>query len=174
VPIRDSVVITFDDGLVSQHERAVPALRKAGMPATFFVTTKQTILTNEQLRALDADELFAVESHGHVHVDHSLLDEELLPPVLADAYLSFQNILLRAPRYLAWPYGGKVTDTMIRAAKSVGFERTRSALAGECIAGRTEESIPSYVINQHSDLRALLSRRDRWPSSTPVKEGALE
>ena len=82
------VAITFDDAYRSAFDHAVPVLRALGLAATFFVATKWIggrnvwdrpsdlpldLMTPEQLVELD-ESGFAVESHGHAHIDYARAD----------------------------------------------------------------------------------------------------
>lgn len=78
----DSLILHFDDGYLDNWLYAAPLLRRANMPATFFVSLDFIAPGGElrrpggdhrgymnwaEIRAIDADPLFEVEAHG---VDH--------------------------------------------------------------------------------------------------------
>jgi hypothetical protein len=78
----DSLVLHFDDGYLDNWLYAVPLLKRANVPATFFVSLDFIAPGDElrglggdcrgymnwsEIRAIDADPLFEVEAHG---VDH--------------------------------------------------------------------------------------------------------
>jgi peptidoglycan/xylan/chitin deacetylase (PgdA/CDA1 family) len=78
----NSLILHFDDGYLDNWFHAVPLLRRANMPATFFVSLDFIAPGDElrrpggdhrgymnwaEIRAIDADPLFEVEAHG---VDH--------------------------------------------------------------------------------------------------------
>ncbi len=82
---RGRVAITFDDAYRTALVHAVPVLRELGLPATFFVPTRWIgerntwdrsdglpvdIMDSAELGAL-AEQGFAIESHGHAHIDYA-------------------------------------------------------------------------------------------------------
>lgn len=80
---RKPVVITFDDGDVSNHEVALPLLRERGMHAEFFITS-DFINQDGMLRAGQVRELAAagmgIGGHGQTH----RFLEDLPAPALRD------------------------------------------------------------------------------------------
>src|SRR5690606_21962509 len=75
------VVITFDDGDVSNLEIALPLLRERGMVATFFVTSgfvgQPGMLSPRQVAAL-AEAGMEIGAHGHSHAFLEDLDDAAL------------------------------------------------------------------------------------------------
>ena len=130
------VAITFDDGYCSALEHAVPVLRAHGFPATFFVPTKwigtanawdpgtdlmRELMSAEQLRDL-AREGFAIESHGHGHIDYARTSSDVVVADVRQSVERLTDLLGRPPRYLAYPYG--------RAAQAAAAEAQRLGLRG--------------------------------------------
>lgn len=113
---RKSVVITFDDGYVSQMELAVPLLEKYSLKATFFVplnylgktdewfTSSVEIMTSGQLHSLNP---MTVELAYHSYY-HKKYDELSEAEIEADTQLCFDSASEnRFPfvAVLAYPYG---------------------------------------------------------------------
>jgi peptidoglycan/xylan/chitin deacetylase (PgdA/CDA1 family) len=130
------VAITFDDGYRSVLEHAVPVLRELGIPATFFIPTQwigesntwdppgattREIMTAEELAEL-AFGGFAVESHGHAHIDYSRAEPRAVEDDLRTSVERLTELLGRPPRYLAYPYG--------RSSPAAVAEATRLGLRG--------------------------------------------
>ena len=128
------MAVTFDDGYKSVLAEAAPVLRKLGMPATVFVPTKWIGMHNTwddagpcELSIMDRQDLIAleeggiaVESHGHAHIDLSTASAEAIKDDLLTATARLEDILGRAPRYLAYPYG-RSSATARAVAESCGL-----------------------------------------------------
>ena len=70
LPLRGSVVITFDDGYRNNLTNALPVLRQHGFPATIFVVTDLIDKTDENgLERLSRQELQALEASGLVDIE---------------------------------------------------------------------------------------------------------
>jgi peptidoglycan/xylan/chitin deacetylase (PgdA/CDA1 family) len=174
--------ITFDDGLVSFAELAVPVLERLGLVAstTIFVPTKwvgqdngwreePTLLqrlapwgeTAEGLLGWEAiGELaargFTFESHGHGHVAMNKLSyEDALADLTTSRRLLGEHGI--TPRYFAWPYGWHSPDAK-RAVADAGFEAALSVKWG----GRDMlevRRIPIYGTDHAATRRLKLSGR---------------
>lgn len=90
------VIITTDDGYLSNYTIAYPILRKYNVPATYFITSAyvgvQTTMphfTWDEAREMEASGLIDIQSHTHAHV---LLDEVGQGEVLYQASMSFARI----------------------------------------------------------------------------------
>ena len=123
------VHLSFDDGCVSVHARALPLLRARGIPATVFVTEDEGAwvfhdgphaerrMTDDELRECDAAGI-TVESHG---VSHRGLVGMTASDALAELTGSRERLTLvtgRRVRYLSIPlnfYDGRALDLCRRA-----------------------------------------------------------
>jgi peptidoglycan/xylan/chitin deacetylase (PgdA/CDA1 family) len=78
LPARDTVIINFDDGLLSHYEFAFPELAARNMKATFFVPTARVdtpagvswtqLQEMAAYRDAEGHRLFSIESHAHEHI----------------------------------------------------------------------------------------------------------
>lgn len=196
----DAVIITFDDGLISQYEAALPILVQLGLRATFFVCPglmgtaeyffKQETIEDILCKMLPTGEWqFDVESHGYDHVDLKDLSEADRDVQLWAARRSWDEMFAvrrinaidrdvvfaeRRDPVLALPYGGTNTPAMQSAASAAGYKVVRTAIGGVIdfwdASTKNLLNVPSYLLHENSDLKALLDRRSSWPNSTPKRK----
>lgn len=129
------VAITFDDAYRSVLEHALPVLQQHRFPATVFVPTAwigdrnrwdaaqpgvdRDLMSEREL--LELRELgFAVESHGHRHIDMSRASEQEVREDIASSVSRLRELLGEAPRFLAYPYG-RSSAAARRIASETGF-----------------------------------------------------
>jgi peptidoglycan/xylan/chitin deacetylase (PgdA/CDA1 family) len=120
-PAPNRVALSFDDGLASVAERALPVLREAGAVATLFLTTAHVggqndwpgqpswaptlpMLSWKQVEALVAAG-WEVQSHSMRHLDLRTLADEALDAELRGARDEIERRIGRRPDQLAFPYG---------------------------------------------------------------------
>ena len=143
------VAITFDDAYRSALDHAVPVLRDMGLPATFFVPTKwigasnawdpqsgveRDLMSAEQLAGLARDG-FAVESHGHGHVDYAGADSQVVEDDVGTSVEQLTHLLGRPPRYLAYPYG-RASPAAAAAAARLGLRAAFTLERPQPVFGR--------------------------------------
>lgn len=126
------VVITFDDGDISNFDVALPALARRGMVAEFFITTDfighEGSLTDENVRALAAAGM-GIQSHGSTHrylADLSAADME------TELLYSKRRLeaLVGAPVCaLALP-GGRGGERERSAAQRAGYQYVLNSVPG--------------------------------------------
>jgi peptidoglycan/xylan/chitin deacetylase (PgdA/CDA1 family) len=135
-PNTHSVAITFDDGLESFAENAVPILRKLNVPATVFVVTnalgcrpawgesyydrEERVMSDEQLRSLP--ELISVGSHSLSHPDLLALSEETASLEITQSRKNLESLLRRQISTFSFPHG-KFSVSTVRQCMEAGYER---------------------------------------------------
>jgi peptidoglycan/xylan/chitin deacetylase (PgdA/CDA1 family) len=180
------VAITFDDAYTSVLEHAVPVLRAHGFPATFFVPTKwigtanewdpKTELARELMSADDLRDLaregFAIESHGHGHLDYARTKPDVVAADVRQSVERLTDLLDRPPRYLAYPYG--------RAAQAAAAEAERLGLRGAFALERPQPISGRFAIRRipifPADNGPVFTLKTTglyvgWRMSTPVRAG---
>jgi len=140
---KTSVLVTFDDGDVSNIETALPILQELGLGAVFFITRhfvgQRGMISASDLREL-ADSGMVIGSHG---ASHSFLNT--LTPLALDHELGTSRDFLeqqigRKVALLSLP-GGRGGQRECQAARAGGYRSilgsrpgdNRSTRAGECI-----------------------------------------
>jgi len=116
LPKGKNIIITFDDGYVSQNELALPLLKKHKLKATFFVpldflgktdswnTSSLEIMTAEQLKSLDT-KIVELGFHSFKHKKYTELSDA---EVEADTSRCLEFVSengLNFSSVLAYPYG---------------------------------------------------------------------
>ncbi len=115
------IVLTFDDGMHSVFDNALPVIRAHAIPAHLFLTTGAVAGDNRwpdqplhapRLKMLDWSQVealhkagVAIESHTHNHPDLRQLDDVKLAEECRKADTLIADRLGRRPRYFAYPYG---------------------------------------------------------------------
>jgi peptidoglycan/xylan/chitin deacetylase (PgdA/CDA1 family) len=131
-----SVVITFDDGIISSREYAYPILEKYGFKAENFIITSRISQESKPfnpdrldfLSYQDMEKMKDVFSFGsHTNALHSMNEEKKrgmitqLPydQVLAD-FKQSRQVLPSHSAYFAYPFG-HLNETSVQAVKDAGF-----------------------------------------------------
>ena len=123
-PDQRQVAISFDDGNFGQYRRAFPALVRAGMAATFFVTTswigRSKFVSWDDLREM-RDAGMAIESHTHTHPFLSELPEDALREELRRSRDLLFEHLGAPPTMLALPGGDAPRPAFRRLFHEEGY-----------------------------------------------------
>jgi peptidoglycan/xylan/chitin deacetylase (PgdA/CDA1 family) len=117
----EGVALTFDDGLASVHEAALPILRAFDAPAHLFLPTAYVGQDNAwpgqpatapRYRMMSWDQIadlhdggIRIESHTHRHPDLRALSTSQIAEEMETADQIITDRLGRRPRYFAYPYG---------------------------------------------------------------------
>jgi peptidoglycan/xylan/chitin deacetylase (PgdA/CDA1 family) len=179
-PDPSGFVITFDDGNLSDHDIALPALTKLGLRAHFFVLTGRIgqpgALDVEHIRAL-RDAGMTIGSHGIDHVAWPTLDDPALKRELHESRARLEDICGHQVTQAGIPFGRYDARVLkaLRAAdyatawssdggrfRQNAFLRPRTSLRGHM----SENMMTSLLSGQMPPLRRLrrtlgMTRR-RW------------
>ena len=131
-----SVAITFDDGLASFAENAVPVLQIFDLPATVFVVTEalgckpawgksyydaeECIMSAEQVCLLP--ETISVGSHTLTHPDLLAISEESAAREIAQSRQKLESLIGRPITSFSFPHGSFSAVT-VRQCAEAGYER---------------------------------------------------
>lgn len=157
---RRAVVITFDDGYRDNYLLAAPILKKAGISATFFVSTgymgterdflhdlrdeKEVIekalrfpkLTWMDLRAMQS-EGFEIGSHTINHTNLGKADKQSIEREITGSLAMLNKMLDDRPRAFSFPWGKPqdISEYAIDIVKRAGYYTAVSAYGGSNTRG---------------------------------------
>jgi peptidoglycan/xylan/chitin deacetylase (PgdA/CDA1 family) len=127
-----AVVISFDDGDVSNRTVALPLLKERELTAEFFVTAdfvdQPGMLSSTQTREL-ADAGMGVQSHGCTHRYLEDLDEASLVSELRDSKRRLETASGAAVDALALP-GGRGGERELHRARQLGYRHVLNSVPG--------------------------------------------
>ena len=126
-------VITFDDGNMSDHDIALPALAARGLQARFFVLTSRIgqpgALDTDQIRALQEAGM-RIGSHGIAHVAWPTLDNTALECELRSSRSRLEDICERTVTEAGIPFG-RYDVRVLRALRAAGYTTAWSSDGGK-------------------------------------------
>ncbi|MEW5768059.1 MAG: polysaccharide deacetylase family protein [bacterium] len=157
VPEGKSVVITFDDGCVSDFKEAYPVLKRLGQRAVFFVTAgavgDKGMLNWDQIKEM-LDGGMEIGSHTLTHPFMAALDEEELKYELAESkrvmeeHLEREIDLFSSPTGYHHPAVGKI-------AKMVGYQAVCINQIGGVDLGTDPFALKRLTLKRHHRLAAF-------------------
>lgn len=152
----ERVLLTFDDGHVSNHWVAFPALAESGMRADFFVNPGNVgsagYASWQDLREM-SDAGMSIQSHGHDHVYLTTLDPRTLRDRLRAARQRIEDGV-GAPVTLLAPPGGRMPADLAAIARECGYRHVLSSRPG-----RIADVRPAHVLPRLSVTAAIDERR---------------
>ena len=162
------VIISFDDGDISNTQSALPLLRQRGMVAEFFITTdfigRDGYLTAEDVRLL-ADAGMGIQSHGHSHRFLPDLSDEELEGELVRSKFRLEGLCDAPVVALALP-GGRGGERERVAARNIGYRYLLNSEPG-CNGRRASDRyLQRLPITRRTTLEQF-SALVQWRGITP-------
>jgi peptidoglycan/xylan/chitin deacetylase (PgdA/CDA1 family) len=170
-----TVVLTFDDGLVSDYEIAFPLLTEFRQPAVFFLNTatigKAGYLEWSQIAEMQRNGM-SFQSHSHRHVDLTVLPSLTLNAELTESKQRLEDRLGSRVDFLAAPHG--VLDRrVVQRALAVGY---RGVCSTRCWPARPGSVIATRITLrrdvQIEEFHGFLTR-ELWPYARRLSRGVL-
>ena len=120
------VVLTFDDGHVSNYDLALPILAEFGMQAYFFITTdftdqREHFCSSEQLRAMHQAGM-VIGSHGKTHAFFADLSEHEALHEFQASKDKLESITGAAVESISFP-GGRYQKDNVKQAAKLGYSQ---------------------------------------------------
>lgn len=172
--------ITFDDGHVSNHDLALPALAARNLTATFFLTvgwtaTRPGYMDWNQVRALHAAGQ-RIGAHGWSHTLLTHCDDAALHTELLTARLTLEDNLGTAITTMSLP-GGRFDPRILAACRSAGYQHVYTSnphaepldlpfLIGRLnLRNTTTIETLTQLLDTRSGALARLERQNKWKSA---------
>jgi peptidoglycan/xylan/chitin deacetylase (PgdA/CDA1 family) len=157
-----SVRITFDDANASDAALALPALRRQGLTATFFILSGRLdqpgSLARADVRSL-TQEGMTIGSHGMRHVPWRSTGDQELEDELGGAAEAIADAAGRPVRQVAFPFGS-YDRRVLAAVRRHGFSRAYTVDGG---AARSDAWIQSRYTIRSQDTPVDVERLARSP-----------
>ena len=128
------IIISFDDGSVTQYREAFPVLQSLGLKATFFVVTdylgtKKASMTWDEVHALDRAGM-AIGSHTRTHpYVNRLKDMKKVWDEIVGSKQIIEKKLGHAISTFAYPWGG-YDEYLEKLCRDNGYTAARGAQKG--------------------------------------------
>jgi len=138
------VLLTFDDGTVSQYHNALPELNKYGFKAAFFIMAvtfdRPGYLSRAQIKELSAMG-HTIGCHSWDHHDVRSYSEADWTLQLTKPTKVLQQITGRPVKHFAYPFGAW-------NSKAIPFLKKGGYVSAFQLSGHKDQSEPSYTIRR--------------------------
>ena len=178
-----NVLLTFDDGHVSNYRHAFPSLIEHRMTADFFINPaivgRPGFAKWHELREM-SDQGMSVQSHGHDHVYLTSLPIATLHDTLRAARQQIEDRIGKPVTLLA-PPGGRMPSGLPGIARKCGYSHVLSSRPGRIQRTHAGSIFPRMAVTESTteaeleswistDGGSLLRERARYAGLTLAKQ----
>jgi peptidoglycan/xylan/chitin deacetylase (PgdA/CDA1 family) len=162
-----AVVITVDDGHITQFTEMRPVIERAKVPVTLFVypsaiSNASYAMSWDQLRQMHASDLVEVAGHTYWHPNFKQERKKQKPEdfakfvqtQLVKSKTVLENKLGKVWPYLAWPFG-IYDQELMDFAKAAGYEAAFTLDATLATRGQPMLGLPRYLMIDNVDEGAM-------------------
>jgi len=161
LPLSDSndnnVIITFDDGHISNYKVAFPILQKYGFKATFFVTTdwigRKYYMNNSQIQKLSNSGM-EIGSHGHTHQFLDYLKYDDVVNELTKSQKILNSITGKSIISFAAP-GGRLNEECENICHKLGIDFICTSKVG-CVGIVNVSNIYRVAVVRNMDIKIFI------------------
>jgi peptidoglycan/xylan/chitin deacetylase (PgdA/CDA1 family) len=153
------VVLTFDDGYTDHYTNVLPALKRYGFTATFFIITGTADAGNPnhlswpQIRAM-ADAGMDMESHTKTHPDLRGRDYDFLVYQLLGSFESLRAYTGRVSHMFAYP-AGRYDDTALAVLGTMPVWRAVTTQPGIAQTSDNRLELPRQRVHNYTGVNGL-------------------
>jgi peptidoglycan/xylan/chitin deacetylase (PgdA/CDA1 family) len=167
-----AVVITFDDGWLTQYQNAVPILEQMHYTATFFVITAQIgrgamYMGLDELRTLQRAGM-TIAAHTRTHPDLTEVSDSQLRAEVLGSRQDLQKMLGVPADLFAYPYGAW-NKRVVAAVQSAGYRAARAFPGGSWNDATDRFALHSVLATDDMDafvrevsVPVIAARRSAW------------
>ncbi|MCB1754542.1 MAG: polysaccharide deacetylase family protein [Gammaproteobacteria bacterium] len=173
------IVLTFDDGHISNFSMALPDLQAAGLGAWFFITTdfmraREHFCRPEHLAAMHEAGMI-IGSHG---VSHSFLDRDLAEQALrrefSDSRLALEAAISSPVSSISFP-GGRYSEDSVKLARDCGYRHLFGSRVGvnKALEDKGREPIRRVAIRKSTsdtEFQKIISADMAYYSTIAAKQ----
>lgn len=168
-------VITFDDGLVSTIEHALPLLESRGIVATHYIAPGllgdrfegSGVMTRDDVVDLH-DRGQEIGAHTMTHPDLTTVPRDRAREEIVAPRDALAEITGEVPRSFAYPYGA-FDPELAAIVETGGYETATTVVASDVVDFEVRFSIPRIPLRRDHDLdavRALVNGDRRWQQAS--------
>ncbi|MHB8539100.1 MAG: polysaccharide deacetylase family protein [Candidatus Dormibacteria bacterium] len=181
--------VTFEDGLESVVDNALPELEARRIPVVIFAVVesagkypiwinavsplvgKQRVMSVEQLRRLNSD-LVTIGSHSLTHPRLTELNQADARKEISVSRMQLECILQKEVSLFSFPYGA-FTDTLVQYCRDAGYKRVFTTVPYAAFS-KPEEFVSGRVVAEPTDwsleFRLKILGAYRWlPAAFALK-----
>ncbi len=155
------VSLTFDDGFISQYDKAFPIITSAGIPATFYLVTNYLNNFGGYMNTAQAKEINNVgneaDAHTKTHAHLTTLSDAQAWDEINGSKTILQNAGFTPVKTFAYPFG-EYDSRIVQMVKDAGYIGARSVDTGY----NYKDSDKYTLAVQHGDHQATLTDMKSW------------
>jgi peptidoglycan/xylan/chitin deacetylase (PgdA/CDA1 family) len=159
------IVLTFDDGHISNYDKAFPVLKHFGFTATFYVVAdrigKPWHMNCAQLKEMVANGM-EIGSHGLTHDYLPLIPFSDVRVELIKSKYILENCLKKKINSFAYP-GGHYTKSIVNAVRKSGYQN-----AASCLLGTNKKEIKEEYLLKRVEIRRGVNVNEFQNALKPV------
>jgi peptidoglycan/xylan/chitin deacetylase (PgdA/CDA1 family) len=157
---RRPIVLSFDDGYVSDYTHAAPALHTAGWAGVLNLELND-LHGKGSLKAWEVRRMLAqgwqVASHTITHPDLTQTPDAQLRSELAGSRAQIEKLFGVAPAFFCYP-AGRFDARVVAAVRAAGYAGATTELPGAAHADGNPYELPRVRVNGSDTPQALVAR----------------